>query len=34
MLLEVGTLELDNIRIQGAMTIQNFIKCIKSGGLA
>jgi len=32
MLLELGTLESDNIRLQGAMEIQNSIKCIKSGG--
>jgi hypothetical protein len=33
MLLEVGTMESDNIKLQGAMKIQNSVKCIKSGGL-
>jgi hypothetical protein len=33
MLLEVGMLESDNIRLQGAVKIQNSIECIKGGGL-
>jgi hypothetical protein len=34
MLLEAGTLESDNISLRDAVKIQNYIKCIKSGGLA
>jgi len=33
MLLEARTLESDSIRLQGAVKIQDCIRCVKSGGL-
>jgi hypothetical protein len=34
MLLEIETLASDDKKIRGAINIENFIKCVMSGGLA